>query len=346
VETFLREAEPGFAQVSRAEQAGASAMPFPVSPHETGDAWETAMRSTRLVPEALSIRGRAAALRGDTGTVIDTVASLLAMAERLEDDPQEAVRIHLFHCESAAWELLAEAMPRMSLAASDFGRLETLLDHRVARRAIPVEILAFERAKHYSLLTAAPVCGALEYTRYLLTGGVDLDRYAKQMLRAPGRLQAEFSRHLEFLTCLRHADFGGRDACTSALEPDFETFWGLDATWQHIDQIDSSRAVRARLARVAVAIHRYRAENGDWPEQIGLLGDRLPTGAMRDVYRDADLVYRRVGEHFALYSVGWNGTDDGGRYVNDEPWRGGVVLPADKYTCGPEGSNNDETHAG
>jgi hypothetical protein len=68
------------------------------------------------------------------------------------------------------------------------------------------------------------------------------------------------------------------------------------------------------MARVACALERYRLANGEYPESLDALQPRFIESLPHDVIGGQPLKYRRTDNgQFALYSVGWNGTDDGGK---------------------------------
>jgi hypothetical protein len=77
------------------------------------------------------------------------------------------------------------------------------------------------------------------------------------------------------------------------------------------------------LARVACALERYRLAHGDYPETLDALAPQFIEKLPHDIIggppapgtgaASQPLHYRREpGGKFALYSVGWNETDDGG----------------------------------
>ncbi len=67
------------------------------------------------------------------------------------------------------------------------------------------------------------------------------------------------------------------------------------------------------LARVACALERYRLANGHYPETLAGLAPQYLPRLPHDVINGQPLHYHRTpGENVMLYSVGWNGTDDGG----------------------------------
>jgi hypothetical protein len=70
------------------------------------------------------------------------------------------------------------------------------------------------------------------------------------------------------------------------------------------------------LARVAIALERYRLAHGNYPETIDVLAPKFISEIPHDVINGQPLHYRRTeGGRFVLYSVGWNEMDDGGQVV-------------------------------
>ena len=92
----------------------------------------------------------------------------------------------------------------------------------------------------------------------------------------------------------------------------------------------------ADLARIACALERYRLAHGDFPETLNALVPQLMGKIPHDLISGQPLKYRRTDDppspgsgaasgSFILYSVGWNGTDDGGK----------VRLPEGREASGP-----------
>ena len=70
----------------------------------------------------------------------------------------------------------------------------------------------------------------------------------------------------------------------------------------------------ADLARVAIALERYRLAQGSCPEALDALAPQFIDKLPHDVINGQPLKYRRTDDgQFILYSVGWNETDDGGK---------------------------------
>ncbi|MHC1768263.1 MAG: hypothetical protein AB9869_28990 [Verrucomicrobiia bacterium] len=80
------------------------------------------------------------------------------------------------------------------------------------------------------------------------------------------------------------------------------------------------------LARTACALERYRLANGSYPESLQALVPRFIDRLPPDLINGEPLKYvRHPDATFVLYSVGWNGTDEGGEVAMRPD--GGVSAP-------------------
>jgi hypothetical protein len=87
--------------------------------------------------------------------------------------------------------------------------------------------------------------------------------------------------------------------------------------------------VLLRLMRGTLAIRAYQAGHGQLPENLDQLVPEFLPEVPDDPYGKGKLIYRREGETYLLYSVGPNGTDDGGheKYIHaDQSPTGDVFL--------------------
>jgi len=69
---------------------------------------------------------------------------------------------------------------------------------------------------------------------------------------------------------------------------------------------------RARVARTAVALERYRLLHGDYPDTLADLAPALLAEVHVDPFDGQPLRYIRTPDRVAVYSVGWDGLDGGG----------------------------------
>jgi hypothetical protein len=73
------------------------------------------------------------------------------------------------------------------------------------------------------------------------------------------------------------------------------------------------------MARVACALERFRLTHGEYPETLDPLSPQFIDKLPYDIIDGQPLHYRRTDDaQFLLYSVGWNGTDEGGITVRSE----------------------------
>jgi hypothetical protein len=82
-----------------------------------------------------------------------------------------------------------------------------------------------------------------------------------------------------------------------------------------------------RLACVACELERYYLVHHAYPNQLGDLKG-LPPHLDQEVLSTALFHYQNMGLTFRLYSIGWDGKDDGGRYDAAAPTSGDWPWPA------------------
>jgi hypothetical protein len=70
--------------------------------------------------------------------------------------------------------------------------------------------------------------------------------------------------------------------------------------------------VCVHLTRVAIALERYRLAHGQYPSTLDALAPQFLAKVPHDIIGGGNLKYRSTGQNFILYSIGWNGKDDGG----------------------------------
>jgi len=83
------------------------------------------------------------------------------------------------------------------------------------------------------------------------------------------------------------------------------------------------------MARVACALQRYRLAQDEYPETLDVLSPKFIETVPHDVIGGQPLKYHRTADgKFSLYSVGWNGTEDGGVVVFRTPTK--LTIDYDK----------------
>jgi hypothetical protein len=72
--------------------------------------------------------------------------------------------------------------------------------------------------------------------------------------------------------------------------------------------------VSTDLAKTVCALKRHRLAQGEYPATLANLVPAFLNEVPRDLIRGQPLVYRRLEDQsFLLYSIGWNGVDNGGQ---------------------------------
>jgi hypothetical protein len=90
---------------------------------------------------------------------------------------------------------------------------------------------------------------------------------------------------------------------------------------------DMARA-SSELAKVALGLAAWRADKGEFPENLRELVPAYVRKLPADVFTDKPLVYKRDGKACIVYSVGPNMKDDGGR--RPDPF----AMPTSRQTPG------------
>jgi hypothetical protein len=83
--------------------------------------------------------------------------------------------------------------------------------------------------------------------------------------------------------------------------------------------------IRRRIILTAIALERHRNRTGKYPENLSALP---PSRAYLDFSDGKPLRYHRTTDQFFLYSIGWDGTDDGGNASRTNRSAGFFIDPA------------------
>jgi hypothetical protein len=70
-----------------------------------------------------------------------------------------------------------------------------------------------------------------------------------------------------------------------------------------------------KMTQIACALERYHVAHNQYPDELSALAPQFMSALPNDPIKGGQFKYRRTGDAFLLYSIGWNMTDDGGRTV-------------------------------
>jgi hypothetical protein len=92
-------------------------------------------------------------------------------------------------------------------------------------------------------------------------------------------------------------------------------------------QLAQDRCYQSRNNRdIAFALAAFRADTGRFPAKLDDLAPKYLAAVPDDLFSGKPLIYRPTDAGYLLYSVGPNGTDDGGRSHDDDPPGDDIVV--------------------
>ncbi len=233
-------------------------------------------------------------------------------------------------------DCLMQAVCEKSLVAAD---LSTTLEVLLSEHKVPIEASAVYETEYYAF--------AMMMADFLTGKGIRSD-----VFDATGGARPLFPRWVRDYTQDVDKYKKYREIC-AAIEPqkyhglpaefrDWSVFsgkigltedWGLfDFVEKLMPNIQESIKVLSetetlfRATVLLTAIRLYEAKNGVLPGNLDDLGALVPKEILTDPFSGKNLIYRREGDDFYLYSTGYNGKDDGGK---DKPVYEDEVYPSE-----------------
>jgi hypothetical protein len=83
--------------------------------------------------------------------------------------------------------------------------------------------------------------------------------------------------------------------------------------FSRIAQIDTRIIAQLRTAQASLAIQRYRLATGKLPDTLAELVPAYLDAVVKDPFDGKDLRYKKLETGFVVYSIGEDGSDDGGK---------------------------------
>jgi hypothetical protein len=99
---------------------------------------------------------------------------------------------------------------------------------------------------------------------------------------------------------------------------------------QKIGDANDRAEQTARHGVLAFALAAYHADHQKYPAALADLSPKYLKAVPDDLFSGKAVIYKPVDGGFMLYSVGVNGTDDGGRSFGDEPRGDDLVVRVPK----------------
>lgn len=259
----------------------------------------------------LALEAIFAADRNDAESATVAVVSGYGLARSLLREPLVISQLVRSACSSLSGQALEQVVNRTELTDAQLVRIEEALlaccDPNAIVRALVGErcmMLAIARDPRAAGMNGPPavfwhVCGALG----LLDLGLvrSLDHTSAQIEIAQGELHRR-QRAVAALESQRN-DGSRLSRFLDSLTPGLGRIITLDL--QHI--------ARLQVTRTAVAVQRYRLARGELPERLDALTPAFLAEVPTDPYDGKSARFQRLARGFVVYSVGPDGTDDGGQ---------------------------------
>jgi hypothetical protein len=276
---------------------------------------------------ALSVVAAIRAEMGDVEGAARELVTILRLADSLGEEPLLGELLAMAAVDDTGVQAIEETLSLAELPADALVGLGRLLALKppspeaglLSQRALAFGVLGEARA--LELVTAYgpghPVTRALGQLELGVPGrraaeALYFDAVTEECLAAclPGlrerRLAAERLREGP-----GKAMEEGRKARFAAAIPTLSGARCLEASISH--------GAELWVAATALAIERWRMEHGEWPESLEQLVPGLLEEVPEDPYSEDKLLYRRTDEGVVVYSVGKDGTDEGGLAWSEAP---------------------------
>jgi hypothetical protein len=288
---------------------------------------DLSMGFAALLPDLSNIRTGArllqleAALHTDNGEselAARSITSTFGLARSLSKEPMLVSQLVRVACQALAISALEHTINRTKFTDEQLVNLSRILtnaeDHSAMTRA-----LAGERCLGVSIFEAPPA----QISQLVNGGSSQLNVLGITLYKFAGLADTDAITYLDLM----------EDYIETAQLPPHQRQSAVDAIEAKIDKIPKIRIllrifmpalsrvtmvdVRAiaqlRTAQTGLAIERYRLATGKLPDN---LSDLLPTyleAMPKDPFDGKDLRYKKLETGFVVYSIGEDGTDDGGK---------------------------------
>jgi hypothetical protein len=278
----------------------------------------TEVQQVRVVASLLSFDILLRCQEGDVETALTDCRAILTASRSLADQPMLIGLLVRIACRAIAVGRLERILAQGEPSESGLAALQQLLEQEEVEPTYLQSVRA-ERAWADAVAQAAaggdPAATQMLQGRF--TGSPAADRYLGFLLGGSARsnraaLLKYASRAVEIAklpATERHAEMMKLEA-GKELRP-----WIVRLSapaYLKTAEADLRSLAQLRTAAAAVAVERFRRAEGRWPQSLTELAPRYLKAVPDDPYDGAPLRYRRLADGVVVYSVGYDGKDDGG----------------------------------
>lgn len=287
-----------------------------------------------LLPHLASLKGCAVVLRlralaelqaGQNQAGLADIGLALSLTEKIRSEPfliSHLVRLAMFQLtEQAIWEGLAEHRwndAQLAQLDQDLAPFDFAADYRAAMRGENVcQVATMDFLRHHPALfdslgdsrgpRVADFCAYLIPTGWFYQNELRSSKFVlEQFLPLADRTRETFSPDL--------ADEAAQALNTMPHTPYTVICRMLLPALTRASHRFAFAQAALDFARCGCALERYRLATGKYPGELDALAPRFIAKVPVDPVGGQPLHYRtEPNGTFTLYSVGWNGTDEGGR---------------------------------
>ena len=312
----------------------AAALPGCYFDHEYGrpsfDMLLPELSQLRSMARLLALDARAKAARSDGAGAVADLNAIFAMAEHCSRAPLLISLLVAIAIDNLGTDSLEAVLAAGNLTAEDLAALhvsDTIQYGRLFKRALIME-------EAFGLSVFHEMAGGLDTNAFALTGS-DLSipkgfgtLYGIFLLRDDVASYRRFLKQYQDMAAepyyLRKnrwessADLlkENRGIVTTLIAP------ALSSCAETATRADA----RHRLARLGLAISRYRAEHEDWPSELGALTPEYIIALPLDPFDGQPLRLKQTDSGPIVYSIGPDGQDDGAQTFDKKQKTGDLTL--------------------
>lgn len=288
----------------------------------------------RKVVYLLCLKAFVEAEQGRPAAAVDALVGAFRVADSVAQEPVTISQMVRQACQSVTLSATERVINRISLEAKDLDRLEKILSTAYDPNAT-IRGLIGEQCMVIQTLRR-PRDAGLGLPPIIATKGPSLLQI--QIAQALGQVDQYLvkyidltDRHIAAIRLPPHERLQAAEEIKSQMQQFRQAHTALrflSVSFDDIIRLDLVNLTRLRVARVAVAVERYRVAHGRLPDRLEELVPAFLETAPKDPYDGQPLRYKKLSPGFVVYSIGKDLSDDGGQ---ERPQRKRGAPPEPNY---------------
>ncbi|MBU0641230.1 MAG: hypothetical protein KKB50_20420 [Planctomycetes bacterium] len=286
------------------------------------------LRPFRDIAKLLRARASLRIGAGDAAEAMDDICALLVAGRHMRAQPMLIQYLVGVAVSATAYDAALE-LPGAAVGSADYEMLLRTLRRadrkpRPATKQLECEKLTFwDAAQHWGRDQNGD--GKLE--QWVVPAGIMGDASTTLAISPPGALDdvlAEADHLYGAGQTVFEQEYGEARRLAAKIESDIQArrakvplLAALGPSLGRVDQLYRKLVARRAGARVVLRMHAFKAEHGRWPSDLKEATQGEAPSIRKDPFSGMDLVYCLKGGEPLLYSVGFDGKDDGGKQPPD-----------------------------